>query len=344
MKLDSINGKGSGKSGSKVYYVNHGQQIEREYTSSVSNPSTEAQVGQRSRFKLASQISAVIEPVLVIPRKGMQSPRNLFVKKNMGYFYANDDGAQVTFENLQITPGTSGLPACRLSRFVSIGYGFELQSYPSPDVKRVVFCFFAKGDDGVIYYITSRVVKVGRVTEQTTVVGGVMPANTLPADKDIIMLAYGMIDKGEKATALYESYNVQSGVDIATLVAYRRLPADRFTFTQTRGCTLYRSENASPTPGAQEAMLYIVCAGYGAVDITVNDVSRDRIVNGSTSVRLGETVVLTAVPDSGYEFRGWAKNGTQQPFSTDIHYTFTMEGLTDIVAQFRPTFSSGGLE
>lgn len=344
MKLDSINGKGSGKSGSKVYYVNHGQQIEREYTSSVSNPSTEAQVGQRSRFKLASQVSAAIEPVLVIPRKGMLSPRNLFVKKNMGYFYANDDGAQVTFENLQITPGSSNLPACWLGFNQLAGFGFQLEGKPSPNVKRVVFNFFVKGDEGQIYFALSRVVENNELSEQTGVIGGIVPANQLPTDRDIIMLAYGMIDRNSKATALYESYNIQSGVDIATLIATRRLPSDRFTFTQTRGCTLYRGESTSPHPGASEAMLYIVCAGYGSVGVVINSETRQDITNGSISVRLGDTVQLTANPFENYYFRGWAKNGSQQPFSTQSTYTFTMEGLTDIVAQFRPTYPGGGLE
>lgn len=344
MKLDSINGKGSGKSGSKVYYVNHGQQIEREYTSSVSNPSTEAQVGQRARFKLASQVSAAIEPVLVIPRKGMQSPRNIFVKKNMGYFYANDDGAQVTFENLQITPGSSFLPACQLSFNSLVGYGFQVKRNQCPNVSRVVFCFFVKGDDGQIYFAMSRVDENDEMSEQTGIIGGIIQADQLPRDKDIIMLAYGIYDNDKKATALYESYNVQSGVDIATLVAYRRLPADRFTFTQTRGCTLYRGEENSPSPGPQEAMLYIVCAGYGSVGVVINNETRQDITNGSISVRLGDTVQLTANPFENYYFRGWAKNGSQQPFSTQDVYTFTMEGLTDIVAQFRPTYPGGGLE
>lgn len=344
MKLDSINGKGRGKSGSKVYYVNHGAQIEREYNSEVSNPSTDAQVGQRSRFKLASQVSAAIEPVLVIPRKGMLSPRNRFVKKNMGYFYANDDGAQVTFENLQITPGSTNLPGCRLDFNQLVGFGFSISGKPSPNVKRVVFNFFIKGDDGQIYFTKSRVVEVDERTEQTGVIGGIIPANQLPTDRDIIMLAYGIIDRDSKATALYESYYIQSGVDIATLIATRRLPSDRFTFTQTRGCTLYRGDNSSPHPGASEAMLYIVCAGYGSVGVVVNSETRQDITNGSISVRLGETVELTAQPFENYYFRGWAKNGSQQPFSTQNPYSFTMEGLTDIVAQFRPAYSGGGLE
>ena len=57
MKIYSLDGKGSGKVGGSVYYVNRGVQVRREYTAAVTNPSTDAQVGQRSRFKLASQVS-----------------------------------------------------------------------------------------------------------------------------------------------------------------------------------------------------------------------------------------------------------------------------------------------
>ena len=81
MKLSGIAGTGSGKLGSQVYASVAGEQIVRNYQPKVSNPNTTKQVNQRSRFKLMSQLSAAMASVIVIPKEGMRSSRNLFSKK-----------------------------------------------------------------------------------------------------------------------------------------------------------------------------------------------------------------------------------------------------------------------
>ena len=83
MKLNGLLGTGSGKLGTSVFTTVKGTQIVRQYQPTVNNPSTNLQVSQRSRFKLVSQIAASMADVIAIPRNGIISSRNLFVKKNM---------------------------------------------------------------------------------------------------------------------------------------------------------------------------------------------------------------------------------------------------------------------
>lgn len=339
MKLDSINGKGTGKSGSKVYYVNHGVQIERSYTSQVSNPQTEAQVAQRSRFKLISQVSAAVEPVIVIPRKGIVSPRNLFVKKNMGYVYADEGGAQISYENLQITPGSNGLPSITLRKLGTVGnemLNFSLDAPCGTEVSRVIFCFFTKNVENKLVYVRSEIVET---PNPTMVYGGGIQMSLFPQNQDIVCLAYGMKDKNEAASTLYQNYQVQSGVDIANLVSRRKLDTSKFTFTQTRGTTLFRSENNSPIPDADSALLYITCLDGSSVNVVIDGGNAIPLTTGYVSVPFGSTVQITAQQPTaiqGYmwSFKGWYNNGSQEPFATSNPLSFTMNGQRDIVVKW----------
>lgn len=84
MKLQGFVGKGSGKLGASVWAVRKGEQVVREYTNRVSNPNTRPQVEQRAKFKLLTQLSAIVADAMsfsnVAPN---QSQRNVFMKRNM---------------------------------------------------------------------------------------------------------------------------------------------------------------------------------------------------------------------------------------------------------------------
>ena len=83
MKLNGIVGKGSGRLGSSVFTVRGGEQIVRQYTPNVANPNTDAQKGQRARFKLLSQLAAITSAGLLFPKVGNVSRRNAFMSANM---------------------------------------------------------------------------------------------------------------------------------------------------------------------------------------------------------------------------------------------------------------------
>lgn len=83
MKLNGFVGKGSGRLGSAVFTVRGGEQIVRQYTPNVANPNTAAQKTQRAKFKLLSQLAAIVSDGLLFPKVGNVSRRNAFVSANM---------------------------------------------------------------------------------------------------------------------------------------------------------------------------------------------------------------------------------------------------------------------
>ena len=338
MRLDSINGKGRGKSGNKVYYVNHGVQIEREYTSSVSNPSTAQQVTQRSRFKLQSQVSAALAPVIVIPRQGIQSPRNLFVKRNNGYFYGSPQGAQVSYENLQITAGNMGLPNVICNREGSINMQLILAEPVLGAYDRVIYNVFRKTAEGMLMLALSTIVEI---TASTATAG-------VEVDKiegDIVVYAYGMRDKNEKARAAYGNYKVETGQDLATLIANRTLEIGNYAFSQTRGISLTAEQDTNTQAGAGEALLYLTAHGDGHIKATIGSGNPIIVTDDVVSVPVGTSVTLEAMPASAYNpVEGWYYNGQQHPFSSVSPYTFTMNGMKDIVAEFGILNHVPGLE
>ena len=108
-KLYGISGKATGKKGDTVFAVRNGEQIIRQYNPIVGNPKTEAQVDNRAKLKLLSQLAAVCAPVLAISRKGAVSPRNIFTSINFPSVNAEQGVADIKLENLQITNSHVGM-------------------------------------------------------------------------------------------------------------------------------------------------------------------------------------------------------------------------------------------
>ena len=155
-KVTSLYGKTTGKIGSIVFATSGGQTIAREYNPHVANPNTQAQVDQRARMKLMSQLSAALSPVIVMQKEGLVSKRNKFVSKNFEACYALNGEAQITYENVQITEGNTPLPALNAVGNTEGGY-YGLSVYvttePSISINRVVYCLFAKTAEGKLEFI-----------------------------------------------------------------------------------------------------------------------------------------------------------------------------------------------
>ena len=113
-KVTSLYGKTSGKIGSIVFSTPGGETIAREYNPHVANPNTPAQVNQRARMKLMSQLSAALAPVVVMQKEGLVSKRNKFASKNFDSCYVLNGEAQITYENVQLTEGNTSLPPIHL--------------------------------------------------------------------------------------------------------------------------------------------------------------------------------------------------------------------------------------
>lgn len=337
-KQTSLFGKISGKLGAVVFSTSGGETISREYNPNVANPSTQAQVNQRARMKLMSQLSASLAPVIAYTKDGLVSRRNKFVKSNFAYAYAQNGVAQISYENIQLTEGSIGLPqiVAAVNTDIDTPTGYVgLASAPAQNLSRVVYCVFEKTQENRLSLITS-VISSGNPQNFASNVyfGAYIPEMAIGEDqtggiftKEYVIYAYGMCDTSERATAQYGNLNVQSASDLATLVANRSISFQDYQFTQTRGTTVGQGSGGdTPTPAGQ-ARVFVTALGNGTV-------------SGGGTFALGSTVTVTATPDSGATFRGWRINGNNAYISTANPYSFELNGQRDLIA----VFEGGGNE
>lgn len=324
-KVTSLYGKTKGKIGSIVFSTSGGYTIAREYNPHVANPNTIAQVNQRARMKLMSQLSANLAPVLAMTREGLTSRRNKFVKRNFDNCYALNGVAQISYENVQLTEGSVGLPQLVGGRLrpdpeSDYVYVYNLASRPAANISRVVYTALEKTDEGKLSLIISEIENnPGNLgTFEHVFTNG----NALFYGKEIVVYAYGMADTSERATARYGNLNVQSGSDLATLIANRTISFEDFQLSQTRGLTTGADGQAViPTPSG-EARVFVTALGDGGT------------VSGGGTFELGTTVTVSATANNGYTFRAWLINGTSRVVSTSATYSFTLNGQVDLIAAF----------
>lgn len=321
-KQTSLFGKISGKLGAVVFSTSGGETISREYNPHVANPSTQAQVDQRARMKLMSQLSAALSPVLAMTKDGLVSQRNKFTKINFPASYALNGTAQITYENVQITEGNTSLPALYASGAVDadkMSIIITLSAEPSSTINRVVYCLFKKSNEGKLEFISSKIISTRWVT------GFNYPFMAEFADlalAEYVIFAYGMSDTSQRATASYGNLNVVTASDLARLVATRAISFSDYQFTQTRAITIASDGTAVQPEQSGNLRVYATALGDGGT------------VSGGGSFAPGASVTLTATPASGYRFVRWVKNGTSQTISTENPYTFKVQEQIDLVAIF----------
>lgn len=313
-KQTSLFGKISGKIGSVVFSTSGGETISREYNPHVANPSTMAQVNQRARMKLMSQLSASLAPVIAIPKQGLVSSRNAFTKLNFEASMASNGVAQISYENVQLTNGNLALPTLEATRAEGSGISINLAEDASKAVNRVVYILYRKTSEEKLQFVAS-VIAEGAGTD------GKFNASLPYTEGDIVLYAYGMRDTSESATAKYGSMQVANAVDVARLTAYRNISTEDFQFTQTRGATMFANQNElTPVPEGS-ARVFVTALGNGTV-------------SGGGVYEIGTHATVVATPRSGYHFVGWKINGFQEYISTDASYTFEVTGQRDLVAEF----------
>ena len=215
----------TGKLADTVMSVRNGEQIARKYQPVVFNPSTPAQVAQRAKLKLMSQLSAVMAPAIAIPRKGSVSSRNLFTKKNFGLVTYNNNEAAITLENVQLTNsvvGMNGIIADRENDDITL----SVRSGGEIDVNRVVYVAFAKKADGKLSYFTSVVA--------TSLGAGYDWNATIPlSNEELVIYAYGVRDNTENARTIFGDLEAPTAMTVAKLVVNRTLTETDITLTET---------------------------------------------------------------------------------------------------------------
>lgn len=331
MKLNGLLGTGSGKLGTSVFTTVKGTQVVRQYQPTVTNPSTNLQVAQRSRFKLVSQIAASMADVIAIPRIGLTSSRNLFIKKNMPAMRGDVEGAQVSYENLQLTNGTAALPDIVATRSSSI-LTLKLASNASAIVNRVIYCIFTKDSFGQLMLNASAIVSSagedGTFQLQISDIAG-----------DLAIYAYGMKDTSASASATFGNYQVTNASDVATLVSNRTISSKDFIFTKTRGTTLFNGADANVIAGNNQIVVNLYAGTNGSVSVKVGE-GQAEIVNSGKSLKKavdkGSKILFKAMPDIGFEINAWKDNRNGNTVSTETSYTVdNVQDSIDLSASFK---------
>lgn len=313
-KVTSLYGKTTGKIGSIVFSTSGGETIAREYNPNVANPNTMAQINQRARLKLMSQLSASLAPVIAIPKKGLVSARNQFTKMNFEQSMAQNGVAQISYENVQLTNGNLGLPTIEATRAQATGISINLAEDASKAVSRVVYILYRKTSEQRLQFVSS-VIAEGAGTN------GTFPATLPYTEGDIVLYAYGMRDTSESASAKYGNLQVANAVDVARLTAYRNISSEDYQFTETRGATMFADQSElTPVP---EGSARVFATPFG-----------DGSVTGSGVYVIGQQATVVATANAGSRFVGWRTQQSTDIISTDASYSFTVQGTTDLVAVF----------
>lgn len=314
-KVTSLYGKTTGKIGSIVFATSGGETIAREYNPHVANPNTQAQVNQRARMKLMSQLSAALDPVIAMQKEGLVSKRNKFVSRNFGLCYVSGGEAQVSYENIQLTSGNAALPAIVFETEQGTNIStLKLSQSADASVSRVCYIIYRKTSDATLQLYDSHI-------EENEGADGKFPwiIGLLPAD-NYVFYAYGMKDLSAQATAQYGNLQVSTADDLAKLIAGRTLSTADYQFTQTRGATSNGGAPIEPVPEGK-VRVYVTANGPGTA-------------TGAGIYDVGTSVTVVATPEGMAEFQGWYENGSNIRISANLSYTFIATELTDLVAKF----------
>lgn len=293
-----------------------GETIARDYNPNVANPNTNLQVGQRSRFKLASQVSAALADVIAIPRQGLKSARNLFVKKNFDNFIKVGDNSAVNLPVLQITAGSVTVPAIEINRETS-NMTINTIDYAPEALSRMVYCIYKVNEYQKLEFVRS-------IVQSEAGADSDFQVTTPKVTGQILILAYGIMDANAAASAKYANYAVASAQDIAQLIATRALSTTDFRFTTTAGIMLQSSDTAG---SSVEVPSYIV-------SVTAGNGGTATASNGGI-IPQGSSCTITATPETGYVVEDIKVNGVSVGWNSP--YTFTPSGNTSVHVSFIPS-------
>lgn len=304
---------------------------------SVSNPRTSGQIKVRSKFKLLSQLAASLAPVIAIPRDGALSPRNQFTSINSDKVRTTDGVAQISLENVQITKSKRALPQIIATRNAA-GADASLKLAMANDVtnmaSRVVYVIMRKNSEGNLENVASAITAV--TAENPT--AEVTYTKQDLSESNIVILAYGMLDKDAAATVKYGDMHVEAASDIAKLIVSKTITTSDYTFTETRGASMDAGTGSIEPVAPNKVRVYVTAVGDGTV-------------TGAGTYDIGAEVTVTATPvkpagATSTTFVGWKKNdgqGTEVVVSTEASYKFTAPAETvDLIAEFKTVYPSQG--
>lgn len=306
--------KGKGKLGNIVCSTVAGETIARDYNPEVANPNTEGQVDQRARFKLMSQLSSIMAPVIAIPKVKSQSSRNLFVKKNIGTTVYDGVQAAINLNRVQLTNGVNniGVINCDRSSHESCSCGYV--GLPIVGMVGMVYCIFEKDAAGNLSLLDSAV-----VTENTE--DDEWRAELKYSAAEIVVYGYALLGDSEKSKAAFGNLDAPTAESVAKLIVSSSAAASTIKTTQTKAFTMAVGvEDADWSEDDGKVRLTITITGQGSA-------------TGAGRYEPNSTVTCVATPGSGMEFVGWYRGGNL--VSSSASYQLTILADTTLEARFR---------
>lgn len=231
-KIYGLFGAMTGKLADTVMSVRNGEQIARKYQPVVFNPSTPAQIAQRAKLKLMSQLSAVLAPVIAIPRVGSVSSRNLFTKVNFGATSYEDNEATIDLASVQLTKSVVGIPSLHTAA-TSGGIAVNLGTV-SDEIDHVVYVLVIKGNDNKLRLVESQVISEPSSdrTFPTTFSNAALSPST---GNNLVFLAYGVRLNSEAARVKFGNLTALAAEEVAKIITERQLTENDITLTETVG-------------------------------------------------------------------------------------------------------------
>lgn len=232
MILTGITGTGTGKLGSSVFAVNSGKQIVRQYQPVVANPSTDAQVEQRAKLKLASQLARDLKLSIAIPRKGLVTSRNAFMSKNFPNINWATDKATVQLQNIQLTEANTSFGSITSAEINPLRGSIDLnmQGFSPEYWQGLVVAVYRPNADNSLSFVAEF-----NVTSEAGWVDGTFHVTNTDnlAQVDDIIYVYAYSPTSADARAKYENLMVNEQVTIATLMTNRSITAADLQLSKT---------------------------------------------------------------------------------------------------------------
>lgn len=234
-KINPLLGKGTGKVGAFLLQVNSGVQILKEKPVKVANPQTDAQVEQRAKLKLMSQLAADMDKFIVFRKEGLVSARNKFVSANIGLAtYDSAEGAKIVLPDIQLTEGRVVLPQIKVAS-VSGQASVVCDGADLLGVQRIVYNLFRITDNNKVNAERQFIVEKEDNVPQYALP---LPQNV----SDYFVLAYGVMDKTTKSSLAFDDYEADEGEtgerDFAVLDVLKSLSVSDYALTTTSGLSL----------------------------------------------------------------------------------------------------------
>lgn len=303
MKQISPLSKGSGKLGSTVFAVNSGVQIAREYQPKVTNPNTEAQQDTRARFKLMSQLSAVMAPVIAIKKDGLKTARNQFQSLNFDIVEYENENASINLNLVQLTKSNRSFAGFSADRSGGAAIAVELLSSMAANADRVVYIGYEKQPDGTLSLFDSKVCN-------TPGADGKFADTLAYTEEAVVLYAYAIKDSDASMTTKFGNLVAPSAEKVAKLLVSSSENMNGVNLTKTAGLTMNAGvTEADSNTSMAETVLITVAAPEGVT------------ISGAGTVVKGSNVTLQAtigIPSTN--FKCWKKNGVE--ISTANPYTF----------------------